>query len=61
MAEVYQSPSVEEIAKILPEQFPDVKIVETKERRVKATCPREISPTSASSSTTTSHSSTARS
>jgi len=43
MAEVYQSPTVEEIQSILKSEFPEVEILETKERRVKAKCPREKS------------------
>ena len=43
MAEVYQSPSVEEITQALKSEFPDVEIISTEERRVKAKCPREIS------------------
>ncbi len=43
MAEVYQSPTVEEASAALTAQFPDVKIISTGERRIKATCPREIS------------------
>jgi len=42
MAEVYQSPSIEEITSALTSEFADVNIVSTEERRVKATCPREI-------------------
>ena len=43
MAEVYQSPSISEITAALASQFPDVEIISTEERRVKAKCPREIS------------------
>jgi len=43
MAEVYQSPSIDEATSALTSQFPDVKIVSTAERRIKMTCPREIS------------------
>jgi NADH-quinone oxidoreductase subunit C len=43
MAQVYQSPSVEEIKAALTSEFPQVEIISTAERRVKAKCPREIS------------------
>ena len=36
MAEVYQSPSVEEITQALKSEFPDVEIISTEESRVKA-------------------------
>lgn len=38
---VYQKPTVEEIAQILPAKFSAVKVVKTEERRVYATLPRE--------------------
>ena len=43
MAEVYQSPSIEEITNALTTNFSGVEIISTEERRVKAKCPREIS------------------
>lgn len=41
MAEVMQSPSVEETCNALTSTFPFVEIISTGERRVKAKCPKE--------------------
>ena len=38
---VYQTPTVEEIASLLPEKFPCVEVVKTEVRRVHAKVPRE--------------------
>jgi len=43
MADVIQAPTVDQVSEVLKAQFPDVNIVCIEERRVKATCPREIS------------------
>ena len=53
MAQVYQSPSVEEIKAALTSEFPQVEIISTEERRVKAKCPGRFPTMCASSSTIT--------